>query len=1123
MSDPLEIRNNLKKRKLKHGPDEIFADIHERVVHSSKDHQSDGISIEEESNWIHAQLRPLLKESDHDRINIDDIANFLVLHHVEKLEIPFIAMYRKEQCRSLLEIDFDLDHKPEAVWHKVLWMIQDLDRQWLLLRERKVFLLGFYYSRLFQQESANQFLLDSLVRSVKAAETEREVDDVDSKFCLHFPPPRDYTSCAQHNNTNSNSVLREAANKFGYSSEQVGLAWPLKKLLVGETEVAKETSPEEMALNYVSAMFEHPQAVLTGARHVAATELSCEPSIKKCVRRIYMQNALVSVSPTPLGNMAIDSFHQLAGVKWLRGKPLTMFEGTQWLLIHKAEEDNLLQVSFKLPENCMYTLVSECSKHFPSAGVSSKCAQLWDKQRKLILEEALDGFLLPSMEKEARLLLTSKAKVQLLSEYGHNLWNKVSEAPYTKHNPEFSTNEEAAPRVLACCWGPGNPATTFVMLDSFGELLDVLYADSISLPPKNADSRQCIKKDKDRLLKFMEDHKPGVVALGAANLSCARLKDNIFEVMFEMAGDFTEVPNWIYDLSIVYVDESLPRIYQNSQISGEQLPHQSGIERRAVALGRYLQNPLAMVATLCGQGREILSWNLHSLENFLDPDEKYRMVEQVMVDITNQVGIDLNLASSHEWLFSPLQFISGLGLRKAASLQSSLIRAGSVFSRKDLINHGLAKQVFVNAVGFLRIRRSGLAASSSSQSFHLLDDTRIHPESYGLAQELAKDIYDLRGGDNYNVNATERVRDDGAASLRNLVLDEYLGSRKQESKKETYSSIIRELCGGFKDWRRQYSEPSTDEELSMITGETITEGRIMQATVKRVRTGKAVCLVDCGLTGTLLKEDYSDDGKDILDLSNRLFEGDVLTCKIKSTQKNLPRLFLVCKESEMRNNGNLDPYYHEEGVQIEKEMAPKEKDRFKFRMIVHPSFRNITAHQATEYLSDKQFGDCVVHPSSRGVNYLTLTLKIYDNVYVHKEIVEGMKEDDVCIGKTLRIGEETYECLDWMMDWYVGPWVARLVTILNHRKFRTGTQPEVDDLLRIEKGKNPKMVVYGFGVSHEHPGTFILSYIRSIHLHHEYIGLSPKGFKFRKKMFQELGMLVAYFKRHIHDRSLKHQ
>jgi len=103
------------------------------------------------------------------------------------------------------------------------------------------------------------------------------------------------------------------------------------------------------------------------------------------------------------------------------------------------------------------------------------------------------------------------------------------------------------------------------------------------------------------------------------------------------------------------------------------------------------------------------------------------------------------------------------------------------------------------------------------------------------------------------------------------------------------------------------------------------------------------------------------------------------------------------------------------------------------------------------------------------------------------------------------------------MDRYVDPLVAYLKTMLNYRKFRKGTKSEVDELLRMEKAEYPTRIVYSFGISHEHPGTFILTYIRSTNPHHEYIGLYPKGFRFRKKMFEDIDRLVAYFQRHIDD------
>nr|POF00640.1 transcription elongation factor spt6 like [Quercus suber] len=1155
-------------------------DIPERMQISEESTGSPPLddSIVEETAWIYNQLQsgtvPLfgkrgtgtVKEGGDLSIKKDDIMRFLDLLHVQKLDIPFIAMYRKEECLSLLkdpeqpEDDDENQDKnektPTLKWHKVLWAIQDLDRKWLLLQKRKSALQS-YYNKRFEEESRrvydvtrlnlNQQLFDSIMKSLKAAGSEREVDDVDSKFNLHFPSGEVGVDEGQYKRPKRKSLysicskagLWEVANKFGYSSEQFGLQLSLEKMRNDELEDPKET-PEEMASNFTCAMFETPQAVLKGARHMAAVEISCEPCVRKHVRSNFMDHAVVSTCPTPDGNLAIDSFHQFAGVKWLREKPLSAFDDAQWLLIQKAEEERLLQVTVKMPERDLEKLINEFNEYYLSDGVS-KSAQLWNEQRKLILQDALFGFLMPSMEKEARSLLTSRAKNWLLMEYGNVLWNKVSVGPYQRKETDINSDEEAAPRVMACCWGPGKPATTFVMLDSSGEVLDVLYTGSLTLRSQNVNDQQRKKNDQERVLKFMTDHQPHVVVLGAVNLSCTRLKEDIYEIIFKMVEENPrDVGHEMDGLSIVYGDESLPRLYENSRISSDQLPGQSGIVKRAVALGRYLQNPLAMIATLCGPGREILSWKLSSLENFLNPDEKYGIIEQVLVDVTNQVGVDINLAISHEWLFAPLQFISGLGPRKAASLQRSLVRAGAIFTRKDFVTvHGLGKKVFVNSVGFLRVRRSGLAASSS-QFIDLLDDTRIHPESYNLAQELAKDVYDedIRGDTNDDDDALEMAIEhvrDRPSILRSLDVDEYANGKNRANKRETFYDIKRELMQGFQDWRKQYEEPSQDDEFYMISGETeetLAEGRIVQATVRRVQGQKAICVLESGLTGMLMKEDYSDDWREA-ELSDRLHEGDILTCKIKSIQKNRYQVFLVSKESEMRSNRlqyvrNADPYYHEDRsrLQSEQDKARKEKElakkHFKPRMIVHPRFQNITLDEAKEFLSDKDPGESIISPSRHGPSHLTLTLKVYDGVYAQKDIVEGGKEHkDITsllrIGKSLKIGEDTFEDLDEVMDRYVDPLVSHLKAMLSYRKFRKGTKAEVDELLRIEKSENPTRIVYCFGISHEHPGTFILTYVRSTNPHHEYIGLYPKGFKFRKRMFEDIDRLVAYFQRHIDD------
>lgn len=84
-------------------------------------------------------------------------------------------------------------------------------------------------------------------------------------------------------------------------------------------------------------------------------------------------------------------------------------------------------------------------------------------------------------------------------------------------------------------------------------------------------------------------------------------------------------------------------------------------------------------------------------------------------------------------------------------------------------------------------------------------------------------------------------------------------------------------------------------------------------------------------------------------------------------------------------------------------------------MNIHSFFSNLCP--VMQFLSDKEPGESIVRPSSRGPSYLTLTLKVYDGVYAHKDIVEGGKEHkDITsllrIGKTLKIGDDTFEDLD---------------------------------------------------------------------------------------------------------------
>jgi len=86
----------------------------------------------------------------------------------------------------------------------MLWIIQELDKKWWLLRKRKNLLMEYYnkhfeekhqLSFLVEESSFHEQIFDSIINMLKNAETETEIDDIDRRFNLHFPPVEESFDC----------------------------------------------------------------------------------------------------------------------------------------------------------------------------------------------------------------------------------------------------------------------------------------------------------------------------------------------------------------------------------------------------------------------------------------------------------------------------------------------------------------------------------------------------------------------------------------------------------------------------------------------------------------------------------------------------------------------------------------------------------------------------------------------------------------------------------------------------------------------------------------------------------------------------------------------------------------
>ena len=192
---------------------------------------------------------------------------------------------------------------------------------------------------------------------------------------------------------------------------------------------------------------------------------------------------------------------------------------------------------------------------------------------------------------------------------------------------------------------------------------------------------------------------------------------------------------------VILLDDTIARAFAGSQRAREEFPEYSGLGKLAISLGRYVENPLAELCYLWGlrgdtksaqmaissgiasNGTELLHIQLHELQDCVGEPTLLKEAEKVFVDMVNLVGIDVNKSVTYDHFSPQLQFIGGLGPRKANALiqtlrtmeqrrsaerRYSLETHGQsrimVFSREQFIREGLlSPKVFRNAAASLII------------------------------------------------------------------------------------------------------------------------------------------------------------------------------------------------------------------------------------------------------------------------------------------------------------------------------------------------------------------------------------------------------------------------------------
>jgi len=308
------------------------------------------------------------------------------------------------------------------------------------------------------------------------------------------------------------------------------------------------------------------------------------------------------------------------------------------------------------------------------------------QQVKMASTDCYKRLLCPSMVTEFKQLAKEKADIKAVEVFAENLRQLLLAPPLGEKN------------VLAI--DPGfRTGCKVVCLDKQGNLQ---HNETIYPHPPESKVKDAAKK----ILFLVNAYKIEAIAIG--NGTAGRETERFIKsIRFEK------------DIIAVMVNESGASIYSASAVAREEFPDYDVTVRGAVSIGRRLTDPLAELVKI-----DPKSIGVGQYQHDIDQNLLQKNLEDVVVSCVNAVGVEVNTASKQL-----LTYVSGLGPVLSQNIVDYRKENGPFKSRNDFKKiKRFGDKAFEQAAGFLRIRNGS----------NPLDNSAIHPESYGIVEKMAK-------------------------------------------------------------------------------------------------------------------------------------------------------------------------------------------------------------------------------------------------------------------------------------------------------------------------------------------------------------------------------------------------
>lgn len=529
----------------------------------------------------------------------------------------------------------------------------------------------------------------------------------------------------------------------------------------------KENNLAAKIRNFVKGEVKDEEDALKGARDILAEQISEDERSRNLMRNQFQRQALIQ-SKVVKGKEAEE-----ASAKYRDYfdfcEPLKKCSSHRLLALRRGESEGVLKVTI-FPED-----EDMCNERLQRLFVraNNECAH----QVEEALTDAYKRLLKPAIETEFAALSKEKADEEAIRVFAENLRQLLLAPPLGQK------------RVMGI--DPGfRTGCKVVCLDAQGTLL---HNEAIYPHPPKSEYAQAARK----IVKLVEQYKIEAIAIGNGTAS-------------RETEQFVTSQRYDREVQVFVVSEDGASIYSASKTAREEFPDYDVTVRGAVSIGRRLMDPLAELVKI-----DAKSIGVGQYQHDVDQTKLKASLDQTVESCVNLVGVNVNTASKHL-----LTYVSGLGPTLAQNIVDYRTENGPFESRRQLLKvPRMGAKAYEQCAGFLRI----------PQAKNPLDNSAVHPESYPIVEQMAKDL---------NCTVADLIKD---KELRNKIdLKKYV---TETVGLPTLTDILQELDKPGRDPRQKIQVFEFDKNVRTL--DDLQEGMELPGIVTNITNFG--CFVDIGI------------------------------------------------------------------------------------------------------------------------------------------------------------------------------------------------------------------------------------------------------------------------------------